>query len=516
MAGRRARLEESEMQLHTMMRQRSLIIIVFFFLVGCSRMYIDKRPVEETWWTVERARTFKDERSLEAKAEQYEDLLFTRHFGGDFLSTEIRLEDPTDVYGFSSPYVYKGFADVACYGGRLLAAMAFKYAVEIRETGEATSCTMARLTKTFEMADTLCRISGEPGLIVRGYRSKDIEYEEGADDKWYDGQGEYSRFRFRSEASPPQYSGVTTGLQICYLLGPEEFRGRIEGDMEAIGLYLIRNRYQIIDLDGLPTKVSEFDPNPPLLLIGSPWTGYLGIYLVRSVIPGSEIECFDAMAGNRAGLNLSLLKILRASAIISGNEEIEQEYLRLCQKEYAERAELAGVNVLGIMSAGDELSRFDSWMCLLWPEWRDTLADQEYQVHYWNGMERGWQWCKDMKHVATIQYCLLRGERDEQRIREFIEMLGTFPFPNRRWDIVNSNRPNIELQFWAEIGKSLGPLCSTESILPFYEREPNAWVWCRDPRRLDSEGDGTREFPYMDFLYAYWMTRYFEYLETGQ
>ncbi len=504
--------KKNERMVGLSMMQRPLAIFFLILSLGCSRMYVDDRPFEETSWTIERAKTFRHDIPMQEKAPLYEDVT-GRFYDKGAWTTELRLDDAGDPYGFSVAFVPRGYADVSCYLGRFLAAMCYKYAWEVWKYGQATPETELRLGQVFDAIETLCNISEIPGLPARGYRNKDTPYDEQEDQKWYAGRGQYEQFRYRAGASPPQYTGIVTGLQICYALGPDEYKPRIRAIMEDICLYLMAHDYQIVDIDGKPTEVSEFDPRDVILLLGSPRSGYMGLYLVYTMLPGGK-TLSGIMTGNRAARNLLLLQFFRFGAISTGNPLILHEYLRLCQEGYAKRTVLAGVNFFGIMSAGDEIAKFDSWMCLLWPAWRDALPDAEYQEYYWQGMERVWPWVKDMKSIATAQYSFLH-DRDEG-IQEFLEMLDTFPYPNRRLDIVNSNRPDVELGFWAEVGKSLGPLCTADSILPFYEREANAWVWCRDPRRLDSEGDGTREFSYMDFLYAYWMMRYFEYPEAGQ
>lgn len=472
--------------------RKTITITCIFFFTACSFMYVDKRPFSETSWTIERAETFRHDIPPDEKAPIYEDETWRFYIRGAW-TTELRNGMP------------RGYADVSCYLGRLLAAMAFKYAWEVKEFGAATPQTELRLRQVFDSVEMLCTISEVPGLIVRGIRHKDTPYNEKPDQKWYPGRGKYVDYRARFDASVPQYA-ITIGLQICYALGPDEYKPRIRALMEDICLYLMAHDYQIVDIDGEPTKVSEFDPRDSLLLIGSPYTGYLGLYLVYAALPGGP-TIHGVMTGNRAARNLSLLQIMRAGAIITENPLIEHEYLRLCREGYAKRTVLAGVNLLGIFSAGDEIAKFDSWMCLLWPDWRDALPDAEYQAYYWQGMERVWPWVKDMKSLATAQYSFLHDT--DAGVSDFLEMLGTFPYPNRRLTIINSNDPSLTLNRWAQLDKSPEPLAASDSILPHWRRKANAYPGVRDPRAgLDSEGDGTREFSYIYFLYAYWFCKW--------
>jgi len=475
-------------------------ILFLILLTGCSFMYVDRRPFSETSWTIEQAKRYRHDIPLNEQAPLFEDATW-RFYDRGAWTTELRRGVP------------RGYADVSCYLGRLLAAMSFKYAWEVRHYGQATPETELRLRQVFDAIEMLCNISGIPGFVSRGCRHKNTPYNEKPEHLWRAGVGKYVDYCYRGDgASPPQLVGATLGLQMCWLLGPDEYKLRIRIMMEDICLRLILHDFQIIGLDGLPTKVSEFDPRDTLLLVGSPFTGYLGLYLVYAALPGGK-TIYGVMTGNRAARNLSLFQILRAGAIITENPLIRSEYMRLCREGYAKRTVLAGVNFFGIFNAGDELPKFDSWMCLLWPEWRDALPDAEYQGYYWAGMQRVWPWVKDMPTLATAQYCFLRDELHGNGLQELLDMLNTFPYPNCRRTIVNSNNPALKLYPWAQLDKSPEPLTTSASILPYWQRKATAYPGCRDPRAgLDSSGDGSREFSYMYFLYTYWFCKWCGYL----
>lgn len=500
----------------SMSKRSSKILALSLFalsLLDCSRMFVDPRSYEETRWTIERAKSFIDSRPLHVKAEAYEDLLDARHFAGGWFTPNIRLLANNDPYGYNVPFQRGSVSDSAAYGGGLLSFRVFKWAVERRD-GVPTDRTEKRLDDAFRFIDTICRISGRPGLVVRGYippRAKfNVSAEDIREDKWFRAAGEFQGYWFRSGASPGQFTGVAQGLLNLYWFGPERYKEPSAKLLEQIALYLIETGYRIVDVDGELTEVPYFNyrSQAPLLWLGTPRGGSVGIYFDPKSARFSSASKNDRI--------LMLMTIMRAAALAGDHEEIRRAYLALCAKGYARKSASAGFNFFGVMDGGRELARFEAYFALLGPEAAAFDADASFVKYYRTSMERVWKWVGDYRDPAATAIWVHLTGRDRGRIAAAIDQLDSYPHPKRRRTVVNSNRPDIDLTLLARGNVPPEPLAAPRAILPVYLGRQTSFNPYRDPRRLDSAGDGTTEYSYVDFLYAYWLMRWLKLMPSGE
>jgi hypothetical protein len=121
-------------------------------------------------------------------------------------------------------------------------------------------------------------------------------------------------------------------------------------------------------------------------------------------------------------------------------------------------------------------------------------------------------------HNILFEMMLAALENDAERGRLAGALLGDFPDPPRRnFEIRNYGRSDLRTEV-----SIIGVLTLENKIrfatdpLPFAEQPPTDFLWQRTPYALDGGGDGRLEYPGVDYLIAYWMGRYYGYIDRGQ
>lgn len=462
-----------------------------------------------------RARSYKDDRPIETRAKEYEDYLFANFGPGDLLPW---LTNRRKVKGDK---LYKGtVADAGINGGRgLLAAQVYKHA--------AGHGDLWRISQAFKVIDALCRISGEPGLVVRGvvpiqeveesgWRDMDIDGDN--ENKWFRGKGEFAGYYARSDPSPGQFKGVVYGLQCLYDLGPKEYRERAKNLLRDIGRYLIRNKFQIIDYDGEPTQVSDFGLGLiEVAEVPDGTGGGLGIF-IRTADPGIATI-------NRNSRALTLLGIMRACASVTQDKAILDAYMALCGAGYAAMVKDAGFNFQeSFADAGMELQKLDAFSMLAPFPWRGPVPDESFQPYFSAGAVRIWDWFHDLGHLpgaihlsmaarlagwAVSDDLVLAYPKDAIKA---VEMLESWPHPKFKLPVVNSKRDDIQVDPLPGLTglTDIEALSIPADVLPRYEAKRSSWLWESDLRRLDW-GDVEKDwepkeiYSPADFLFAYWL-----------
>lgn len=464
-----------------------------------SRYFRDKRDFTETQALLADAETYRDMRSLPEKAVFYERLLNQRHFEDGYFTSKLRLSVLNDPHGYSDPYTRQNVSDSAAYGSKILAFRVFQYHV-------GTGYDPLRYQNAFIFIRLLCTISGVPGHVVRGAVPNSLDFPKDEEDKWFEGSGIYSDWSYRSDPSPGQFASIAHSLYIAYHYGPTEYKEEAASLLRSIALRLIDNDYQIIDIDGEATQISHFDPSLPLFTIGLPDRGSIGLYL-------NGIIDFDPVTTNRARRNLQLLSILFASVSTSQDPIVTLAYNELLDSGYSKRASNAPFNFLGLTEPGNELSDFDEYFVLL-NQTTSSLQPNKARAHFRHGLDKSWNWFKDLKHPSAIPIYLyltpgynILPNSDSRIIAESAqEILASSAEPNRRRSIVLSNSPDMKFSFWPSLG--LDPLSSPEMVPELWQRRTSSYRLSRDPRRLDSAGDNMTEYSYVDWLYAFWLMRF--------
>jgi hypothetical protein len=161
-------------------------------------------------------------------------------------------------------------------------------------------------------------------------------------------------------------------------------------------------------------------------------------------------------------------------------------------------------NIANIKQAGEELSKFPILYYLLRPE---SNFQDPFKQQYLDYLNKLWNTYKSYKHTLAIStHSSLTN--DKTNLQDAINTLDSFPFPKRPITIINSNAPDVKLENIPYIGKTIEPISTPDSILPLWRQGAGPNVWSEDPRKVDSNGSGTKEFSYADFLFAYWFMKY--------
>jgi hypothetical protein len=362
-------------------------------------------------------------------------------------------------------------ADLPAWHGHWMAALAMRLAVE-GLSPEVESL----LHRAVEGLRTNFEATGIIGLLARAY----LEYggdeplpwmatEEQAPTKfWQKGQ---NGFWFRNGVSKDQYRGAVFGLATVVGL---ENRGAISLDpatstlvrqtLVELAHYLIDNKYRIIDANG---NVTEF--------------GRLNDWRYNG---------FDG---------LQLLAMLRACKAI-GDEKGDKEYRRLVRsgagKVVADTlgvlggfyARMGRENVFGHFS--DDMAIYTNAFTLFLnsdEEDEKILRDVEY------ALRKTWQFLRySLKSYMTFIQALLSGVSEEER-EQALETLRMFPDDKRLISHLESE--------------------DTHSVQPIANQKINSHYWKSDYFRkvtlTDASGRMDIEHSGQDYLFVYWMGRYF-------
>lgn len=367
-------------------------------------------------------------------------------------------------------------ADLPAWHGHWMAALAMKLAIEPSSEVEAL------LRRGVKGLRTNFKATGIKGLLARAYlkyRGDErlpwmVTEEERPTAFWQKGD---NGFWFRNGVSKDQYCGAVFGLATVVGL---ENRGAIFLDRKTsrrarrtlveLAHYLIDNGYRIIDVNGRVTEFGRLDDWP--------------------------VNGFDG---------LQLLAMLRAGAA-TGDEKCAREYERLV-KAGAGRVIATTLGALGDLYAwigrenfghfSDDQAIYANAFALFL---NSDEGDREVLLDVAYALEKMWQFLRySLKSYMAFIQAVLSGISEKER-EEALETLRMFPDDKRAIS-------NLEVE-------------DTKSVQPIPNQIINSHYWKANYFRKATPTHASErmniEHSGQDYLFVYWMGRYFELISDGE
>lgn len=353
------------------------------------------------------------------------------------------------------------------YTGNYLAAQSYRYAV--------TRDPVARreATNTFHALRWLEVMTGIPGFPARSVWAKgELGHQAGH------GSGGYAAEWHDTVDGKFEWKGDTSSDELCshfYAMGlfldlvaEGEEAGQVKRHLAAVADHLIRNRWQLVDLDGKPTRWGRWD---------------------------SEYFKTDEGKYDRGLQAVELLSFIKTAEVLTGEARFTAAYRELVAEGYPghtvrARNTFPPESVLHFL---DELA-FWGWWNLLRHE-----GDPELRALYRRGYERSYEVVRvEQNPWFNFLYGALTGNEAEPEISA--EHLRDWPLDLRVWSYQNSHRTDLRTP--------AGYVALKGGTRTFPPRETEPLRWDHWLMQADGGAGGNDVVEPGAWLLAYWMGRY--------
>lgn len=396
--------------------------------------------------------------TLAQKAEHFERIVNPRHdryglLGDSHLATPGDLSTSQHVDNDNNGLWTSIYAAAEC----------FRYAVT--KSPEA----LARARKAIEAMLFLEEVAGRRGFPARSYIRKGDRMPTGGEWHWTsDGQ-----YYWKSDTSSDEIVGHFFAFSIAYDLLPDaELKQRIVATTRRIMDHLIANGYNLVDLDGQPTKWGKWSQ-----------------------------KYFSEDPEDSALNSLELLSFLKTAAHITGEARYEKEYEKVAHElKYADvMLRLKQVRVE--MNYSDEELAMLPFYCVFRYE-----KDPAMLARYRRAMDDWWEnMARELSPLWTFIY--LTGRPDATvDLPGAVWTLYRTPLDMIHWDVKNSHRADI---VWSTTPDRFGKR-EALTLLPPDERP--VMRWNANPFVVDGGRGGRSEDDGAAFLLPYWLGRYHKFI----
>ncbi len=387
---------------------------------------------------------------------------------------EERIRSRHDRYGLVAPSFLPRSGDLS--GNRLVdndndglwtaiyaAAECFRFAVT--RSSEA----LANAQKSVAAMLFLEDIAGRRGFPARSFIRKGDPMPETGEWHWTrDGQ-----YYWKADTSSDEIVGHFFLFGVAYDLLPDEsLRRRIAETAGRIMDHILENDYNLIDLDGLPTR----------------W-GYWG--------PRRLIQEPDERALN----SLELLSFLKTAAHVTGQARYESEYQKAAWDfEYADWITRLNEFRLELNYSDEELAMLSFYGIFQYEK------DAHILNYYRQALEKWWENIRRQANpLWTFIYLLGRPDANAD-LSLAVQTLYRMPMDTIEWTVTNSHRQDL---IWAGPPDRFGRR-ETLTLLPPDERP--VMKWNGNPFIVDGGNDGLSEDDGAAFLLPYWMGRFHQFI----
>ncbi len=398
--------------------------------------------------------------TLEQKAKHFEERIRARHDRHGLVSPS-RLLRPGDLQSNQMRDDDNDGLWTAIY----VAAECFRYAVT--QSPEA----LAAAKKSMEAMLFLEEVAGRRGFPARSYIRKGEPMPRGGEWHWTS-DGEYY---WKADTSSDEIVGHFFAFGLAYDLLPDPLlKQRIRETAARIMDHILQNGYELIDLDGKPTR----------------WGHWNRAY-------------FDTEPGEGPLNGMQLLSFLKTTAHLTGKARYEEEYQKVGrQLGYFEL-------MLRLKELREELNYSDEELAML-PFYSLLRYEKDDGIRRRYILPAMGLWWENIVREDCPLWTFIYAFGDPKACPPLdgaVRTLYRTPMDTIFWTVRNSHRADI---LWAKEPDRFGKRQAL-TLLPPDERP--AIKWNANPFVVDSEGGGSGEEDGAAFLLPFWMGRYHGFLK---
>jgi len=402
--------------------------------------------------------------TLEQKARLFEERIEARHVRHGMVS-DCGLRVPGDP---SSSFTHDNDND-GLWTTIYLGAEAYRYGV----TRDPVARERAR--RSMQVLVRLLDITGQPGFPARSFVSTNEPRPHGGE--WHptaDGQ-----WLWKGDTSSDELVGHYFGYALYFdLVADEADKAQVRRAVRAITDHLIQHDYDLIDLDGQPTRWGQW----------------------------SERYFATTEGSYEAALrSLELLAFLKTAHHITGDARYAEAYQDRVKRGYAEH-----MRWYRRWPGGGEINYSDDELAYLsYDPLLRYEEDPKLRKIYLDGLRYTWKQVRRCVNPLWNYISAAGGAGSmSSRFREDSQRtLERIPLDTMEWAMRNSQR--IDVKFRKEKDR-FGRAHLTRVLAP---DERPVEKWNSNPFRPDGGGDGRSEDDGAFFLLPYWMGRFRQWIE---
>lgn len=283
------------------------------------------------------------------------------------------------------------------------------------------------------------------------------------------------KWEWKGDTSSDEIAAHMFAYSIYYdLVADENDKKKISKTIKRVMDYLIKNDYNLIDIDGEHTTWAVFSPK---FLNSETWKAQRGLN------------------------SLQILAHLKTAYHITGDKKYQNAYLDLIKNHHyaLNTIDQRLTDKIILAHHDDELAFFAYYPLLKYEE------NPDLRRIYFIGLERTWKLVRNKKcPFFNFIYGYLTGQ--ECDIEEGVKTLKEIPLDLISYSVKNSQRVDLKI----DKERNANGRLELAEVLPIKERRISKWDG--NPFDIDGGAGGRSEDDGAFFLLPYWMGRYFGYI----
>ena len=359
------------------------------------------------------------------------------------------------------------------YTGDYLAAQSYRFAITKDPNARREA------VNTFQALRWLERMTGLPGFPARAVWAKGERGHKatggsgGFPAEWHDTAD--GKFEWKGDTSSDELCSHFYAVSLFLELAAQgDEIDQAKKHLARIASHLIRHQWQLIDLDGKPTRWGRWDPD------------YFR----------TEEGLFDS------GLqSLEILSFMKTAEWATGDSKFSMAYQQLVELDYPRRT-LRQRKVFppdSVANFEDQLAFWSYWNLLRLEKNKDRLS------LYRRSFERTFEILRvEQQPWFNFVYGSLTGQECEVSVA--VRHLQEWPLDLVTWSYQNSHRTDLHTP--------RGYVALKPSIRPFSPREREPMRWDAWTMQMDGGSNGNDVVEPSSWLLAYWMGRYYGMIEA--
>ena len=372
--------------------------------------------------------------------------------------------------GPPQPGHYGSLADSPFWTGALLGALALRWRITRDKK------TLALAQKLLLGLHNLQAVTGKPGLLARFLdKTSHFQNRQGT---WRASPAlKWRGYAYKNDVSKDQYVGTLFGYLMAYLHLPlnSKLQALVRRDVVAIAYHLIYHNYHIVDITGRITRFGNLQGR----------IGGVPVYL------NSLIDFFS---------------LLLALEVAPQDQKLKEAYQDLLRWKYHKLWRYSKFQILGNTNPNNDNMAFFCFYgigVLL-----KRTPRPELQKPWEESIDYLWSFIRaEGNSLWNFMYCALR-RKDEQALQDAIWQLQLYPEIAQAYSVDVRNVSWIEHSVWPDRkGRA-----QARYALPLPLRGMSSFIWKSSPYTLISRDNPIKIYSGTDYLLAYWLGRYHQYI----